>query len=107
MVNYGTLMVTTTVMETKLVVIIVQNLILWRLINGLGNQLLTNVTHHHPKVSITIATEVAHVTKTTLISLATMTMVLAPNSRLILFHLSMSSLTSKKQIINFLNSLLQ
>jgi len=89
MVNFGTLMATTTVMETKLVEIIVQNLILWRPINGLGKQLLTNVTHHHLKVFITIATEVAHVTKITLISLAIMTMALELNSRLILFHLSM------------------
>jgi len=68
MVNYGTLMATITVMETKLVEITVLNSILWKPINGLGNQLLTNVTHHLPKVSITIATEVAHVTKITLIS---------------------------------------
>ena len=89
MVNYGTLMATITVMETKLVEITVQNSILWRPINGLGNQLLTNVMHHHPKVSITIATEVAHVIKITLISLAIMTMDLDLNSRLILFPLSM------------------
>jgi hypothetical protein len=70
-------------------VIIVQSLILWKQINGLGRQLLMNAIIRAARDFTTIVTVVVLVGKITLISLLIQTMVLEADSRSIPLSLSM------------------
>ena len=76
----GTLMAIIIVMLTKLTETTVPNLTLWKLTHGHG-KLPPTLAMLHKTVSMTIATEVVHVGKTTLINTLSTTMVLAQTLR--------------------------